>query len=115
MRRSCILGLQLLIAPALTGCVQLPALDFHVRSTWRARPEQHARAVELLAGVLLGWSGGGRAHAPIEVPGQEDLELDARSRAYGDDVAPCFDAELCRWEHDERSAALERSATLELP
>jgi hypothetical protein len=105
---------------AVAGCVPLPALDFNVRSTWRERPEQRGRSLEVITGVLLGWSDETRVRAPLDA--EDDLLVEhahgAGPFAFADEGLPCADLELCRWERDERSAALERAGALadeELP
>jgi hypothetical protein len=123
MRASCGFVMCSLASAALAGCVQLPVLGFSVRSTWRTHPEHDGRSVELVAGVLLGWSGGNRTFAPFDVAADEltaeqedavlehDVDPALPPLALADDALPCADVELCRWELDERNTALERSAT----
>jgi hypothetical protein len=112
MRLSRTLAVLLLVAPALGACIPLPAVDLAVRSTWRQRPEQNGRAVELLAGVMLGWAGGTRRRASAGVFAADGFDEAPTSLALAvaDDVTPCADAELCRWELDARDAALTRAA-----
>jgi hypothetical protein len=123
MRGSCAFVVCLSASAAICGCVQLPALGFSVRSTWRTHPEHDGRSVELITGVLLGWSGRNGTLAPLDVAADEltaeqeeavlehDLDPATPPLAFADDALPCTDAELCRWELDERNAALERSGT----
>jgi hypothetical protein len=123
MRRSRRFAIYLSVSAALTGCVQLPALGFSVRSTWRTHAEHDGRSVELITGVLLGWSGGNGTLAPFDAAADEltaeredavlehDVDPMLPPIAFADDAVPCADAELCRWELDERNAALERSGT----
>jgi hypothetical protein len=121
MRVSCAFVVYVSAAAALAGCVQLPALDFQLRSTWRAHPQHDGRSLEVIAGVLLGWAGGNRTLAPIDAASDA---LDAEAQAAlgfapdasppsADDAMPCADVEVCRWESDARSAALERAARSE--
>ena len=123
MRGSCGLVVCLSASAALSGCVQMPVLGFSVRSTWRTHPEHDGRSVELIAGVLLGWSGGNASFAAFDVAADElsaeqedavlehDIDPTLPPIAFADDAVPCADVELCRWELDERNAALERSGT----
>jgi hypothetical protein len=97
------------LALCLHACAPLPTVGFGVRSIWRAREQQNGRTIDLLAGVNIGWAGNRRHTDPItpaDAAPAAALGLDALE-------APCAELVFCRWEDDQRRAALAREGVTE--
>ena len=103
------------ITLCLHGCAPLPTVGLGVRSSWRASERPARRTVDLLTGVTIAWAGTARASQPTAIADDAPRPTTTTHTTFEHTELPCAEAVFCRWEDDQRRAALVREGETDLP